>query len=196
MQPMSLWTVLAPGPSLARLKLEHLQQAGTGHVVAINNARFKTGVPMDAWLCLDIPKKFEQVYTTLTPEQRYCGPIVWTGRKNAAEWRDLGFRTWEYPDSYDEFKLQLPWGAGSEYPWQNLTMTGVMALCVAKGAKHIRFFGCDLEGVGYFQGVDVCNRDPVSWASRWQTEKSKFTSAKKELEQHGIVVEASPVPGG
>lgn len=183
-----IWTVLAPGPSLAEADLSRIN----GPTVGLNLAVLSPH-RLDFWACQDPPQKFETVWGTMSKDQRIQAPVVWCMDRNTKAWNDLGFRVWPHPDAEPEFRswAGLP-VANKSCNMLGLTILASISRCIAHGATQVNVYGCDMAGTGYAYGADRRNRTLGSWNSRWVAEVGTFDNAVAEWAQRGVTVTRIP----
>jgi hypothetical protein len=183
------WTLLAPGPSLARLRVPDLEAIPNpkGPVVAVNNA-ILCPVPIDYWCAQDPPSAFEHVWKRVPIEKRVWQPVVWCPDEFQAAWSRLGYRTLSHPndESFVSFlrrRAPLP-----RFHYQGFTIFTALARMYGMGASQIMVFGCDMANVGYGFGVDTRGRSAQEWLGRWTHERELFEVLKTGLEAAGTKV--------
>lgn len=185
---MTTWTVLANGPSLAKINSWDL--GGGGPIVAVNTAVLAANrLPIDFWSVGDPPIKMGQVWEPLSVKQRAQLPVVWCREHLAFNWNKLGVRAWHHPNLEDDFRT---WAFDSEHTrttsLMNLTVTTTVSRCIAHGATKVILFGVDMEGVRYSVGSDPNNRSEKAWRHRWGLEKRTFELATQEWDAAGVEV--------
>lgn len=184
---VTVWSVLAPGPSLAKWTRSTFKVDGP--VVAVNNAVLAP-LPVDFWCCQDIAPKFEPIWSKWPKDDRSLGPVIWCKGHHAHKWADLGFRVWTHPDPEVLFKSTYKIPSEPKVGFVNLTITTAIGRAAGHGAKHIKVYGMDMAGVGYGYGQDLQrNRKPKAWPGRWKGEKPIMDNVLKIMEKMGVKVE-------
>jgi len=181
-----VWTVLAPGPSLKGLVKSDIEAEGP--IVACNTAALSP-LPRDFWSCLDPPRKFEQVYGGFEPMERPILGLVWCRHRQVPKWRDLGFRTWSYPETEEDFRAAYLPRAKKLVTMTNLTITATISRCIGLGARRVILYGVDMGKVGYSYGGDPTNRPASAWPARWKEESKIFDLAMQEWRSLGVEID-------
>ena len=180
---MTVWSILAPGPSLALWSHETFQAKGP--VVAVNNAVLSP-LPSDIWCCQDPPAKFNAVWALMPPEARRR-TLVWCRESLREAWEELGMRVWSHPVSETEFQAEFVANPVKVH-YTSLTITTAMARVIGMGAERVELYGCDMTGDHYAYGNDNRNRAPKVWQARWQDEPRTFDLVVQQWEALGIKV--------
>lgn len=184
---MTVWTVLANGPSLSKVSPDDLD--GGGPVVAVNTAIFtRDRLPIDFWSVGDPPRKMAQVWEPLDLPLRARLPVVWCREKQAPNWHKFGIRAWPHPELEAEFRRFAIPRVRQRTMMMNLTITATVTRCIAHGAKKILLFGVDMTGHGYSYGTDALQRAGSLWDKRWKSERTTFELAAAEWADAGVEV--------
>lgn len=190
---MSAWTVLATGPSLRRLRPEHVD--ATGPIVAINLAVLSP-VRADFWCCLDNASNFKQVWLERSYAERKALPVVWCRAQQAIDWREAGMRCWTFPELPSDFIAEnMPAMREVRFSVFHITILATISRCIGLGAKHVDVFGCDLAGREHAFGKDPSNRSAGNWDQRWREELETMTLAIEDWKKIGTTVSLRSPPG-
>ena len=182
----STWTVLAPGPSLRRLKAEDIY--ANGPIVCVNNAALAP-LPRDFWCCLDPIKKFEQIWKPLEIHERKALGLVWCRERQAPAWQEHHLRVWAFAETETEFREQNLKGIRTPtVSMMNLTILTAISRCIGLGAARVELFGVDMAGEQHSHGADPDGRTRSAWPVRWKQEEKVFDLAMKEWRSLGVDV--------
>lgn len=187
------WAVLCPGPSLSK---KQVWQHNSGCLIAVNGA---IDICLPAyWAVMDphvfplcrnsavrcaqhsilwTHKNFEHCGLSLC--DRKTGKVIWGPEDHAI------FRTWEC-EMYDDLKGIFQ--NDHEICWRENTFFSALALAILKGAKHIRIYGADMFGTGYFKdGLTNCRTKHTP--SRWNFERKIFKEITQRANAQNIRIE-------
>lgn len=188
---MTNWTVLAPGPSLRRLREEHV--FADGPIVAINLAVLAP-LRADFWCVLDHPLKMAQVYERLPCHDRKRLPVLWCREAEVVHWHDRHVRCMPFASLEHDFVAQnLPmWRGKAPCSLLGRTITATISRCIGLGASHVDVFGCDMAGHQHAFGADPDNRASSAWDQRWKDEPEVFKAAQSMWSKHATVALRQP----
>lgn len=192
---MKNWSILCPGPSLNDHE-KFIHDKGCSITVngailkAISEERYFWAVqdPEPFVKCLkDEIEVFCSTQTVLLTHDNFQNMLnqVISGTK------EQNYIQWIYDcmpkKEFDQqFFKRVMFDAG--FPWRESTMFMAIAYAILQGAVHIRLYGCDMVGQGYFKEGLENDRTRHNY-DRWQREYNLFELLSSMCAIRGIIIE-------
>jgi len=183
------WNILCEGPSIYKATPADLLP---GPLVAINDAvRLRhLGIPK-LWAVIDPVDDKRKSAVWLRNRDHLPLPLtVWTPERRKRHWDMIqlpkGLTVETHPRIIPKpaQKERDPWDEQAE----QLTVFMTIRECVTHGGKHIRIFGCDMQG----KGNCVIGFNPTETQTeidRWSNERRKMTKMVARGADKGIKIE-------
>ena len=99
----------------------------------------------------------------------------------------------------EALRERVLWQSGERQWWpgewlQYRTIFMAIALCIVRGAKRIRIYGCDMEGTASYHGgtgeiVAPKSQNAIWWCLRWEAERRLMAMCVADCAEHGVEVE-------
>ena len=172
------WDILCSGPSLEHLDPDEFRPVGP--VVAVNYAVLAP-VKVDFLCALDPPTAFKLEFFRNLPEV-----VVMCPERHVEDWREIGLRTWQFPDAEDHFREMLIPKRCPDVDMASYTMTSMfpaLGMAIHCGARILNIYGADMAGNdGFTAGIEVEKKSEKASDRRWALQREQLNEIQSHWE--------------